>query len=277
MFCILKDERPNLRLLFFSGAISMVVFELMAFFIAAGGGSSLPKSLAHNAGSDIAPSEFIQGQVERQQVRDAGLLRFQTESASSTLDTAERGRVLNAVIKNLKDHYFDHAIGQMMAHELRLAERSGYRDAITDGAVLANLLTRQTRAIAHDMHLEVVTVSSSARYFGWADTRSACTLSRSTATRKLRPRKGRGSAAQCRHIKLNWFPDPAVCGSKAKAVMASLINVDAVIFDLRNNAGGAADMVQLISSYLFDHPAYWYNPREVPTWRSLDAIAGSRK
>ena len=95
MFCILKDERPNLRLLFFSGAISMVVFELMAFFIAAGGGSGLPESLAHNAASDIAPSEFIHGQVERQRVRDAGLLRFRTESASSTLDTAERGRVLD--------------------------------------------------------------------------------------------------------------------------------------------------------------------------------------
>ena len=79
------------------------------------------------------------------------------------------------------------------------------------------------------------------------------------------------------YIKLNSFPDPAVCGSKAKAVMASLNNVDAVIFDLGNNAGGAPDMVQLISSYLFDHPEYWYNPREVPTRRSLHAIAGSRK
>src|SRR5205823_3953155 len=70
------------------------------------------------------------------------------------------------------------------------------------------------------------------------------------------------------YMKLNSFPDPAVCGSKVKAVMASLNNVDALIFDLRSNGGGDPAMVELIAGYLFDHPEYWYNPREAPTPKS---------
>jgi C-terminal processing protease CtpA/Prc len=37
---------------------------------------------------------------------------------------------------------------------------------------------------------------------------------------------------------------------------------------LRDNHGGFPDMVALISSYLFDHPEYLYNPREAPTQQS---------
>src|SRR6202007_671392 len=60
----------------------------------------------------------------------------------------------------------------------------------------------------------------------------------------------------------------SVCESKTKAVMAYLNNVDALIFDLRDNRGGAPETVQLIANYLFDHPEYWYNPREAPSRRS---------
>ena len=50
--------------------------------------------------------------------------------------------------------------------------------------------------------------------------------------------------------------------------MAKLSRVDAIIFDLRDNAGGFPDMVQLIAGYLFDHPEYMYGPRGAPTEES---------
>ena len=59
--------------------------------------------------------------------------------------------------------------------------------------------------------------------------------------------------------------------------MASLNHTDAVIFDLRDNGGGYPKMVALIAAYLFDHPEYWYNPREETTRQSLDSVAGPRK
>jgi C-terminal processing protease CtpA/Prc len=47
--------------------------------------------------------------------------------------------------------------------------------------------------------------------------------------------------------------------------MASLNQADAIIFDLRENRGGEPTMVALMAAYLFDHPEYWYNPRENTT------------
>jgi C-terminal processing protease CtpA/Prc len=46
--------------------------------------------------------------------------------------------------------------------------------------------------------------------------------------------------------------------------MAALNNANAIIFDLRDNRGGAPGATQLFAAYLFDHPEYWYNPREAP-------------
>jgi C-terminal processing protease CtpA/Prc len=53
--------------------------------------------------------------------------------------------------------------------------------------------------------------------------------------------------------------------------MASLNNVNALIFDLRDNRGGSDEMVSLLSSYLFD-------PRRVPTPRSWTSspVPGSK-
>jgi retinol-binding protein 3 len=65
------------------------------------------------------------------------------------------------------------------------------------------------------------------------------------------------------YLKLNAFPDPSICAATAKAAMASLNQSRAVIFDLRENRGGYPGMVMLIASYLFDHPEYMYNPREM--------------
>jgi len=270
MFCNLKGERPDLGLLLCAGAVSMVVFGLLASFIGLDRSSNFPEDdLGHNVGADTSRNELVEGPVERQNDRDAGLLLYQREAARSQIDNGERRLVLDAVIKNLKDHYFDHVAGQEIAHELLIAERRGNYDAITDGAVLASMLTRQTRKISHDMHLEVMysqrplpdvsvgmTPEERAQYRE-ALQRENCTFEK---VEILSHNVG--------YIKLNSFPDPAICGSKAKTVMASVNNVGALIFDLRNNAGGAPEMVELIARYLFDHPEYLYNPREAPTPQS---------
>ena len=70
------------------------------------------------------------------------------------------------------------------------------------------------------------------------------------------------------YLKLNWFPDVSVCQPTAANAMASLNHTDAIIFDLRDNRGGEPAMVALIAAYLFDHPEYWYNPRENTTEES---------
>ena len=70
------------------------------------------------------------------------------------------------------------------------------------------------------------------------------------------------------YLKLNFFPDRSVCEQTATTAMASLNNTDALIVDLRDNHGGMPDMVALMASYFFDHPEYFYNPRENTTQES---------
>jgi C-terminal processing protease CtpA/Prc len=70
------------------------------------------------------------------------------------------------------------------------------------------------------------------------------------------------------YLKLNSFPDLSICRPKAEATMASLNHVNAILFDLRDNRGGQPEMVSFVAGYLFDHPEYWYNPRENTTQKS---------
>jgi C-terminal processing protease CtpA/Prc len=70
------------------------------------------------------------------------------------------------------------------------------------------------------------------------------------------------------YVKFNMFANPDVCGPTATAAMNFLGNVDAVIFDLRDNGGGDPKMVAFVSSYLFGERTHLndlYNRKEDKT------------
>ena len=67
----------------------------------------------------------------------------------------ERQRIFDAVIANLKQHYFDPAVAQQMAEALVAHVRRGDDAAATDQAFAA-LLTTQLRDVSHDPHLEAI-------------------------------------------------------------------------------------------------------------------------
>ena len=211
------------------------------------------------------------------QPRPQSVARAMVESV--TLDAAERHRVIDGVIANLKQHYIYPDAAQKMANALLAHEKSGDDDAEMDGEAFAALLTRQMRDVSPDMHLVVVysqaplpqrptgpTPEGLARYRE-AIEHENCTFEKV----KILPRN-------IGYLKLNSFPDPSVCRSTARTAMASLNHVDAIIFDLRDNRGGEPDMVALMAAYLFDHPEYWYNPRENTTQQSwtLSPVPGNR-
>jgi len=72
------------------------------------------------------------------------------------IDAAERHRVIEAAVADLTRYYLDPDLALKMAAALKAHEKSGDDDAATDGAVLANLLTRQMRSVSHDRHVEMV-------------------------------------------------------------------------------------------------------------------------
>lgn len=188
---------------------------------------------------------------------------------SSQLDSAERKRILAATISNLKEHYVDHDATQKMAGALAAHESRGDYNAVADRAAFAALLTRQMREVTPDRHLTLdyfqdplppqpssQPTAVSAQYRE-AMKQQNCTFEKV----ELLPRN-------IGYLKFNSFPDPEVCRVEAMAAMTYVNHADALIFDLRDNRGGSPEMVQFLGAYLFDHPEYWYNPREATTARS---------
>jgi hypothetical protein len=185
------------------------------------------------------------------------------------LDAAERRRVLDQAIVNLRQYYFDREVARKTGHALLAHEKSGDDNAVTEGGAFADLLTKQMRYASHDMHL--VMEYSRERLPDRPTEQTSESLAR---YRKAMEQENCGFKKveilphNIGYLKLSLFPDTAVCQSTATTAMASLNHADAIIFDLRDNTGGLENMVALIASYLFDHPEYMYSPRESPTERS---------
>jgi len=58
------------------------------------------------------------------------------------------------------------------------------------------------------------------------------------------------------YVKFDAFLEGEAAQKTASAAMGFVSNCDAVIFDLRSNGGGSPEMIQYITSYLFDEPTH---------------------
>jgi hypothetical protein len=214
------------------------------------------------------------------QMFPAVMLNVPQEPAEAPkLDGAERRRVVDAAIADLKQHYLSPGAAQKIAEALSAHQKAGDYDAVTDGASFADLLTKQLQDVSRDLHLDVAyvpggipdrpigpTPESTARY-RQALEQENCTFETVAIL-----------AHNIGYLKLNSFPNVAFCRQMATGAMTKLNGADAIVFDLRDNRGGFPDMVALIAAYLFDHPEYLYNPKDVVTEQSWtrSPVPGSR-
>jgi hypothetical protein len=208
-------------------------------------------------------------QTEETKSRDASSATNRAPAEDFRLDAAERQRVIDRATASLRQHYFDRDVAQKTALALLAHEKNGDDNAVTEGGVFADLLTRQMRDASHDMHL--VMEYSQARLPDHPLEQTSESLAR---YRKAMEQENCGFKKikilphNIGYLKLNSFPDISVCQATASTAMASLNHADAIIFDLRDNTGGMENMVALIAGYLFDHPEYMYSPRANPTEQS---------
>jgi hypothetical protein len=296
-FFVLADESPGPEALIFGCVLSIIALSTFSILLSHGGNhrplsasgyqrgratDSRPSATARATGRVPGDAEDVTMNASRMELNEA----MPSDSQSTVLlpadssprpealppqllDAAERKRLMNAVIDNLKRHYIDPQVARKMADALLAHNENGDDDAITDGRAFADLLTRQMREVSHDMHLEVVysqtplpdlltepSPEDLARYRTELE-QDNCTFKKI----EILPNN-------IGYLKLNAFPDPSMCQATARAAMASLNHADAIIFDLRDNRGGEPSMTALMAAYLFDHPEYWYNPRENTTEQS---------
>jgi Peptidase family S41 len=285
-FEVLEDGYPRFGSLLLGGMVSLAALAACLASINSLGGSrpvggSVPRDRARAAvqssafGNAIAQSAQASSEesvadgapppIRQSKAQSAGGVWAQANGDANP-DATERQRVIDRTVANLKQFYFDRSIAEKTADALLAHENNGDDKDATDGAAFAALLTTQMRDASHDMHLvieysqnplpsgpPVETAADRAR-FREAMLEQHCMIRKA----EILPR-------DIGYLKLDYFPEPTVCGAEVKRAMAALNHASAIIFDLRDNSGGFSVTVSLVASYLFDHPEYMYGPRGAPT------------
>jgi hypothetical protein len=198
------------------------------------------------------------------------------------IDASTRDRVIDGAITNLNEFYVFPETAKKMEEALRARLKKGEYDGASEGEAFAALLTDHLQEVSHDRHLRVSFVPSvlpkgEPAANPEAEARMRTQLERNNCffekAERLPPNIG--------YLKFNAFSDPAVCGPTATAAMNFLGNVDAIIFDLRDNGGGDPKMVAYISTFLFGESTHLndlYNRKEDATTQywTLSYVPGKR-
>lgn len=267
-FHSLRYAPPRFGALFLGGALSLITL---------GGIPSLVSLMGNGRPPSMSGPYQSAAQPSRPQRVGSGPTA--TPGEAPELDAAERQRVVEAVAANLKKYYVDPDMALKMAEALAARQKAGDYDAVKAGPDFAELLTRQIREVSHDLHLEVIYSQDPLPGLQTGPSPERLALyRRAMRENNCTFEKVEILPNQIGYLKLNSFPEPSVCDATAKAAMASLNGAQAIIFDLRDNRGGYPGMVMLLAAYLFDHPEYFYNPREntsVQDW-TRSPVPGNR-
>lgn len=172
---------------------------------------------------------------------------------SFKIDSAMRAKVIDGAVAALNESYVFPETAKKMEEAVRNHQKKGDYDGITDGDDFAKRLTGDFQAVSHDKHLHVV--FSPAPMPDMEAQRAD--PKREAEERKEMERMNCGFnkaeilEGNVGYLKFDFFADPGICGPTVVAAMNFLANVDAIIFDLRENGGGDPKMVAFVSSYLF--------------------------
>ncbi|WP_203290874.1 S41 family peptidase [Maricaulis parjimensis] len=181
----------------------------------------------------------------------AGLTAFAstTACAQTRIDHDERANAVLSLAQIVEDEYFDAERAGSLAAEMRTALEAGEFDSIRDAETLAQQLT--ARLHEADRHFSV-------RYVGERPERVAPETSTQPTPAdpwaSLR-RQNFGFVetsilpGNLGYIRLDQFAPIEPARDTATAVLDFVSNADAVIFDLRQNGGGAPSMVQFLISH----------------------------
>jgi len=210
--------------------------------------------------------------------------------SAGVISATERDAAIDGVLTILLKNYVFPEKAEAMEEAVRERAERGEYDEITNGQVLAARLTDDLRVICEDLHLRVLYTAEARPPRPPA---TAPTPEEREARRAANARRNFGFVRVERlpgnvgYLRLDGFVDVELGRETASAAMNFLAHCDAILVDLRHNGGGSPEMVQWITSYLFDEepvhlnslyfrPAdetteYWTNP-DVPGTKNPDAL-----
>jgi len=238
---LLPDQSPRTAAMLFGSLISLATLVALPFLVSHSGGypqipgPSAPRALAFADAQSTSHSD----------------------ARNWSADTADRKRIIAAVIANLKEYYVYPGVARKMAAALEAHEKNGDDETVSLGAPFANLLATQMRDVSRDKHLRLeYSLSPAPDYSQGPPPDAVARFRREMKQQNCTFEKVEILPYNIGYLKVNGFPDPAICQSSALSAMAKLNDASAIIFDVRDNHGGSPRMVALLASYLFDRPTH---------------------
>jgi len=174
------------------------------------------------------------------------------------IDAKTRTLVIEGAIKNLNEFYVSPELAKKMEESVLARQKKGEYDSLNDGDALAKRLTDDFREVSHDKHLWVdfSPAKMPERPAGPPNADEVAQYRKQMEKMNCGFDKVEILSGNVGYVKFNMFADPDICGPTAVAAMNFLANVDAIIFDLRENGGGDPKMVALVSTYLFSEQTH---------------------
>jgi len=197
------------------------------------------------------------------------------ETESDIIDAITHAEIVQSLSEKLKAYYIFPDVAEQIC--LRLQERleGGEYTDITQGELLASVLTRHIREVNQDKHLivrwypELLPACEGAMQHNqeWLDA-----WHQRAELDNFGLHKAERLPGNVGYLDIREFYDPSWGGDTAVAAMSFLANTNVLIVDLRKCRGGDAAMVALISSYIFGGRRIHLNSFY---WREQDIIEQS--
>jgi hypothetical protein len=186
-----------------------------------------------------------------------------------TIDKAIRKSVVDSVSRLLADNYIFPDKAKAMSALLRKNLNAGTYDRLSNPEDFAARLTKDLRSVTKDRHLAVIYGPQRIAQMrcDTMDGESLPEVIRAHQRDNFGFRKVELMPGNVGYIDFRMFDNPHLPGAGAAAVSAMnfMANAQAVIFDLRRNGGGYPEMIQLLSTYLFEGEAHLNDLYNRPT------------
>ncbi len=209
------------------------------------------------------------------------------QSSAYTLDKQEQKRTIDSICTQLKANYIFPDVAKEMSQLISDNYKQKVYKSITDPNKFAARLTKDLRSVSNDLHLRVnYAPQQIAERRNATSEEERAKLEKRQIARMKRDNFGFQEVkilnGNIGYLDLRGFFPTEHGGETAVAAMNFLSNTEAIIIDLRQNGGGSPQMIQLISSYLFDaEPVhlnnFYWRPRDenTQTW-TLPHVQGKR-
>jgi hypothetical protein len=180
----------------------------------------------------------------------------QTPAGPPPLDASQKTQAVEGLSKLLQENYVFPDVAKQAAERLSAQLASGAYDKAGDARAFAMALTQDLQSVSKDKHLRVGLRPPGEKPAADDSPEALDRMKREMRKENFGFRKVEILPGNVGYLDLRGFLPPSMAGETAVGAMNLLGNCDALIFDLRKNGGGDPEMIQLISTYLFDKPTH---------------------